>query len=619
MGLRSLAVLLGASLQATLVLASPVTDDIEIDGLFRTIETNYGPLEYKARQVGLDWTKTKSDYRSRFRAVKSTTEFYLLAARLLGELKDAHVHAQLPSSYETKLPLQLTYVEGKTVVNHLAGSLVRSKLCDVEIGDELVSMDGKSADEIRAELGAVRGLGNARSDQGYLTRTLTARSEKAGIPTPSGDKPKAQLEFLGTNGRTTRCEIPWEVKGYPLVDLTPGPDAAPGRWEDYAREKPVKAFLETLVHLQSQLILLKAPLPLDGMTAKKEDKDAKGLKIDIGHKQPFYPMPKTYHPFKAPGAMQALITLSGLQAGTFLHQGKTVGYLRIPDYVVGHPIFAQFALRYIIYKLEDEAQYLIIDQQNNPGGYVQFSDTLVESLTGKIDPAKHMKFAVRPTQDFIRIYAEILSLLSAATEDDALQIPKDFKEKYIPVLQKEMKKVVAAYEQNKKLSEPIDFYLMSELVTELVDRMILRLISEEYPAISGLLKFAAKTVLGIDPGKKYFYTKPVYMLINELDFSAGDATPATLKDYGRVTLVGVNTAGAGGSVGLFSHHVKNPFKFSLTQSLMVRRGGGFVENVGVAPDIALELTREEIKNGYRGYFERVLKAIDAHRARPLSR
>lgn len=592
--------------------ASTVTDTIEIDSLFRTIETHYGPLEYKARQVGLDWDRTKTQYRDRFLKTNSTNEFYGVAAELFGELKDAHVRVILPSSYEAHLPLQFSYVENKTVVNYMDGELVQSGRCPVDIGQELVRMDGVTVDALRSELARIRGMGNTRSDQSYLTRTLTVRQQTAGLPVPLGASPTAVLEFQ-RNGAITRCEIPWKTKGYPLVDLQPDAGPPAQQWTKRAGLDSVKTFLRRLVALQDKLVSLRAPLPLlsplDGLLGtQKEDKHAKGKKVTIGHKKPLYPMPRTFRPFDAPALMDTLIQTSGLYAGTFLHQGKTVGYLRIPDYVAGHPILAQFALRYVIYKLEDEAQYLVVDQTNNPGGYVQFSDAIVEAFTGKIDKDRHMRFAVRPTQSFIRTYAEILSLLEQSG-GEALGIPQSFKDKYIPRLKAEMAKVVDAYRKGKKLSEPIDFHLMSELVTELVDGMLVRLLSEEYPAFKGVLNYAARRILGISPGKKYFFTKPIYFLINELDFSGGDATPAVLKDYNRVTLVGVNTAGAGGSVGKFTHSVQNAFSFTLTQSLMVRPGGVMVENVGVAPDIAFDVELKDIRDGYQTYFTRLMKTI----------
>ncbi|MBK7960547.1 MAG: hypothetical protein IPK04_04625 [Bdellovibrionales bacterium] len=83
------------------------------------------------------------------------------------------------------------------------------------------------------------------------------------------------------------------------------------------------------------------------------------------------------------------------------------------------------------------------------------------------------------------------------------------------------------------------------------------------------------------------YTKPIYMVINQFDFSGGDATPASLQDYGRVKLIGTRTAGAGGTVESFSSRQGFlQFTYSLTTSLMYRPGNQttpYVENYGVIP------------------------------------
>jgi C-terminal processing protease CtpA/Prc len=99
------------------------------------------------------------------------------------------------------------------------------------------------------------------------------------------------------------------------------------------------------------------------------------------------------------------------------------------------------------------------------------------------------------------------------------------------------------------------------------------------------------------------------MMIDELDFSGGDATPAILQDYGRVKLVGVNTAGAGGTVEQFSSKGMFPVSYSLTTSLMVRPGGRLVENYGVKPDIEFELTAEDVADGFSSSFERMLDKL----------
>ena len=99
-------------------------------------------------------------------------------------------------------------------------------------------------------------------------------------------------------------------------------------------------------------------------------------------------------------------------------------------------------------------------------------------------------------------------------------------------------------------------------------------------------------------------------MINEFDFSGGDATPATLQDYGRVKLIGVRTAGAGGSVEEFRNTITSDYKFHMTTSLMYRKNGTYVENYGVTPDLPLELSKSDYTNGFSQVLNKVLTVID---------
>jgi C-terminal processing protease CtpA/Prc len=91
------------------------------------------------------------------------------------------------------------------------------------------------------------------------------------------------------------------------------------------------------------------------------------------------------------------------------------------------------------------------------------------------------------------------------------------------------------------------------------------------------------------------------MLINEFDFSGGDAFPALMKDNGRVTLFGAQTTGAGGNVREYGPLANSFFKLSLTESLMVRPNGEYMENRGVKPDVEYTVTEDDFMNDYRGY------------------
>jgi hypothetical protein len=116
----------------------------------------------------------------------------------------------------------------------------------------------------------------------------------------------------------------------------------------------------------------------------------------------------------------------------------------------------------------------------------------------------------------------------------------------------------------------------------------------------------------IDPAPKASerYTKPILLLINELDFSGGDFFPTIMQDNHRATTFGVRTAGAGGVVN--SHEVENQLgiaDFSTTGTLAIRANGQPIENLGVKPDIDYAFTAKDIKTGFAECRLNILKAL----------
>lgn len=108
------------------------------------------------------------------------------------------------------------------------------------------------------------------------------------------------------------------------------------------------------------------------------------------------------------------------------------------------------------------------------------------------------------------------------------------------------------------------------------------------------------------------YSKPILMLIDQLDFSGADFLPAILRDNERVTLFGARTAGAGGCVNTYTY--PNRFglsQYSLTTTFALRSSGACMENLGVTPDIVYQVTPLDLQNGYHDYASAVNKALGA--------
>jgi hypothetical protein len=235
---------------------------------------------------------------------------------------------------------------------------------------------------------------------------------------------------------------------------------------------------------------------------------------------------------------------------------------------------------------------------DNPGGAVILSDLLIQSLVGKLDQTKHLKFAVKPSQGFLRQYAELAQMLEQDLSDTFTPEQKTY---FIEGFKREFEKVNKAFKEGQDLSEPFSLSLMSEFYELMIDAQI-----KTNPQI---LMMLAKAQLETDILKPQVYTKDVHFLINELDFSGGDATPASFQDYGRGKLVGVRTAGAGGTVEEFLHRAIAEFEYRLTTSLMVRKDGSYVENAGVKEDIEFAVTEQDYKDGFATFLDRLLSKL----------
>ena len=317
-----------------------------------------------------------------------------------------------------------------------------------------------------------------------------------------------------------------------------------------------------------------------------------GGKIELGHFKPLFDLPKDFKPITPPSKGEAFLDTETFFAGTFKRNGKRIGLLRIPSYMPKAVTTAPFTIRYYLARLQEESDVLLIDQMNNPGGAVVFSDLLMKGLVGELDAAKHMRFAVKPTQAFLRQFAELIDLLK---RDDVLSAAE--KKKYTDILDTDYQKIHKAFMEGKNLSEPISLSTLSSFMEAMLNKAV------------GPMGPLMSLMLGVDITKNQEYSKPAYFLINELDFSGGDATPALFQDYERGPLVGVGTAGAGGTVEPFNHRVATEFSYNLTTSLMLRKDGSLVENYRVKPDISFEATRQDYRDGFKGFLNRLLTTL----------
>ncbi len=102
------------------------------------------------------------------------------------------------------------------------------------------------------------------------------------------------------------------------------------------------------------------------------------------------------------------------------------------------------------------------------------------------------------------------------------------------------------------------------------------------------------------PQGSFQYVKPVVVLINGVCISAADYFPEVMKQIPTVTIVGDTTAGAsaGATLEVPGQYELPSGKIIFVGTLDLRRYDGLPwEWIGVAPDILVEQTRDNLANG----------------------
>lgn len=269
-------------------------------------------------------------------------------------------------------------------------------------------------------------------------------------------------------------------------------------------------------------------------------------------------------------------------------EGRKIGYIYLPHFMLGD--FWIEELEPVINYFEKESDALVFDIRNNPGGNMLFSMAVLSTLTDKP--------LVCPKQKETLIQEDLIGYTAL---DHLLPLILKYKEQ--PVEGEE--------EKEPRLPNLAGLVLTEELVAEV--QAYVQAIRETW-ASGKRMTTTPLPIIGIShvqPHPKAQYTKPLMLLINELDFSCGDIFPAILQDNKRAVLFGKKTAGAGGYVRGYQHTSRfGVAYYSVTGSILYRTNGQVIENLGVTPDISYDLTVRDVQENFADYIERVNSEVN---------
>lgn len=584
----------------------------DFDAMVNTIKALYGPYEYKESRFKYNLEAEAQRIRAE---IPSATDENSRTAKLyefLRLLEDGHVSLTSDLRETRFIPIFVTAIESRAIVEQVSPALNRY---GIERGDEILSVDGVSPQDILKTTLKYSWFGNPLSDELLMFRTFYRVNHMPEIFPKLGF---AQVVHQKPDGEVRLAQIPWSranMKSRAGIDpqiQTPTSTVFPasegsGLDPDQAARSQVMAQLT--MHDRQGLKnrstlateILSARLAAETADENEEKRGALGI-ASMGSPIPPFWSPRLQSQLQATRvfpdvniakaaymiwlsdlARQSEMTLpAGLKppekfpevfAVLYRLGGKTILMVRQPSYSTADFIANLAVYTALVQQFQPLADVMIVDQTHNPGG----SATYVEAF-GRIFMPQGGRGFVQFLNTDRRWYSALLEWAEELTAGNPLSSAS---------LRPQYLRTVAS--------------------------------SLESDAAQGLrlgktpLSFGLNPMLRPAPG--ITWNKPFLILIDEICASGGDAFPMLMRDNGLGVSLGVRTAGLGGSV---EPVLELPF---LRSSLALTRGlftsyqpsgqydfSKFVENNGVEPDVQLPHSVQDFRQGFVRYFSLVSTA-----------
>jgi hypothetical protein len=555
----------------------------ELESIKNIFDFQYAPKAWKKEIFGWDLDEAIEKAKQQVMSTNPITvkDFQLIVRNFFRSTRDYHVNVMFISTESAFLPIEIKGANGRYFITHVNHKLLSPDEYPIQAGDEVILFDDQPIDEVVYDLQMSEfGTKNIGTDRSLTERMLTNRSGMAGHEVPRGAV-AIQIKSAETQALKTYQLIwtykPERITNHSLAAATKA--SLQKKPQGVERMKQFNKPWMTPYYKPDSNKLLKQILSGSQEDEEEEEEEDDETPFSLAAKQSFVPSLGRIWWSNDKDYWNAYIFETPKR--------QLVGYLRIPTYndLEGASLDE---LKGIIEIFEERTDALIIDQVNNPGGYVLYMYAVASLLTDQsLQTPKHRL---------------------AITHEDVFNAVSNIPQLENLTSDKAAKKVIGM----DICGYPVSYQFAQHWLE------YCRFISDQWNKDK---KFSdAYHFFGVDhinPNSKVHYTKPLLVLINELSFSCADFLPAILQDNFRATIMGTQTSGAGGCV------LRNTFKsrfgiagFSITGSIAQRTDNRHIENLGITPDISYELTEEDYQQGYQGYKSAVLDAIDGLLAPP---
>jgi Peptidase family S41/PDZ domain len=524
----------------------------------------YAPADWKKQAFGFDVFDVKP-WLARVAAAKDDLEFFEIEAEYVAALNDVHTGFQMNSTFAASLGFTVDIYDGKVLVDSINRSLLPTRDYPFAVGDELVSVDGRSVDDWVTLISKYRRRANLSNTRRAAAGQITSRSQVV-FPRAVEIGDSATVEIRRSGGEMATYSIPWNKSGYPVkqVGRLPMPHAT-------AAATDLPEYLRFLNEIHTWKLpdgdVQAQPLPFG---VPDENGEPQRYTLNYGSRAPIF----------RSGLPADFVVRRGLAAadfhysGTYKANGHTIGYLRVPTFTPASNLTAVRELETEIDYFENNTDALVVDVMRNPGGGCYMLDVAAHLVPY---PFYFFGEQIRPTQDRLNSYSAQLELARLLRADQWV----------INTYEQAVSALEQAMAEGRNLTDPV-------------------------PSCTQTNSNGAPMMDGNVPTPNA-YTKPMIVLIDEFSTSAADIFPSMIQDNGRAPLVGHATNGGGGSISGYQTGFYSESYSTNTNTLVVRKNpivtaeyptAPYVENIGARPDVPLEyMTLDNLLNSGKTFVQ----------------
>ncbi|MFN3322376.1 MAG: S41 family peptidase [Bryobacteraceae bacterium] len=553
----------------------------EFQVLASFVAKEYAPYEWKRDVIGFDALEVRP-WLERVREAPDDLAYFEICAEYVASLQDLHMAYFVPSDFRATIPLGVDLNDGKALIDEINRTVLPRRTYDFEIGDELISVDGVTAEEWIRRVSRLLSLGNSQTTRRFSLSTLFDLRQSM-LPRAHEIGDEATVVIRKANGEIASYRIEWIKAGTPLLrvgpTLTPKLTSRNALWEEVFGEENAPAPGEAEEAEPVNYVEKRAPSYLRPLYGLRDRSLPESQRIRrLGSIRPAFDLPPGFRLRLGRGVLDFFFS------GVIEQDGARIGFIRIPTFSL-QPGFAQFfALQQFASEvafLDQNTDGLIVDVMRNAGGDICYTEELLSHLI----PQRFVTVGdeIRPTLPWLINFRRALE---EAKEDGAEQWVIDM----LGVIVRDLE---TAYGELRGRTGPLSVCSLSLEVLPATDQA----------------------------GRNIAYTKPLIVLTDGFTMSAAEMFAAIIQDNRRGLVLSTRTPGGGAlsrvaPTGFFSEVFAQ-----MSVSMAVRPAEiatpdfpttRYIENVGVRPDIEIEfMTGGNLANGGRMFLEEVLAAARA--------